>query len=298
MNEQEGAASAALQERMIDLPGLRMHVVEAGAGAPVLLLHGFPQSCREWAPVIMDLATDHRAIAPDLRGAGQTDAPAAGYDAPTVASDVIALLDALGLDRVALVAHDWSALVGFDLCLDHPERVSRYVAVAVPAPYIRMTPKLAWAMMRAMPHLWFQWVIATPGVGPRLLSRGRQRLAHWLLRSFEVRPMRDDDVAAHVAALRDPARAQAASKLYRRLILPGFMNVLRGTYHGRVLGTPTLVLFGAEDALIPHDALEVSPEDAPNTRVEFVPGGAHFLVDDNPAEVTRRIREFIGQPAT
>ena len=115
MNEQEGAASAALQERMIDLPGLRMHVVEAGAGEPVLLLHGFPQSSREWAPVIMDLATDHRAIAPDLRGAGQTDAPAAGYDAPTVASDVIALLDALGLDRVALVAHDWSALVGFGM---------------------------------------------------------------------------------------------------------------------------------------------------------------------------------------
>src|SRR6187200_267248 len=104
MDEPEGAASAALQERMIDLPSLRMHVVEAGAGEPVLLLHGFPQSSREWAPVIEDLATDCRVIAPDLRGAGLTDAPAEGYDAATVAADVIALLDALRLDRVALVA--------------------------------------------------------------------------------------------------------------------------------------------------------------------------------------------------
>lgn len=297
MDEKMDAAVTAVRERTIELPGLRMHVVEAGEGEPVLLLHGFPQSSREWAPVIATIATDCHAIAPDLRGAGQTDAPAGGYDSATMVSDVIALLDALGLDRIALVAHDWGALVGFDLCLKHPERVSSYVAVAVPAPYIRMTPKLAGAMMRAMPHLWFQWVIATPGLGPRMLSGGRQRLAHWLLRSFETRPMNDADVAAYVDALRDPARARAASKLYRGLILPGFMNIVKGAYRGRVLQTPTLVLFGADDALLPKDALTVSPEDAPRTRVEFVPGGAHFLVDDNPQEVSRRIRGFLRENA-
>ena len=55
---------------------------------------------------------------------------------------MIALLDELGLDRVDLVAHDWGALVGFDLCLDHPDRMSRYIAIAVPAPYIRMSQAL------------------------------------------------------------------------------------------------------------------------------------------------------------
>lgn len=277
--------------------GLKVHVVEAGSGTPVLLLHGFPQSSREYAAVMAHLSHTARVIAPDLRGAGQTDAPAEGYDLDTLVADVVGLLDALGLNRVALVAHDWSALIGFEVCLRHPDRVSRYAAIAVPAPYIRMTPTLAGAMMRAMPHLWFQWVIATPGLGPRLLSRGRQRLAYWLLRSFEVQPMRDDDVEAYVAALRDPARARAASKLYRRVILPGFMNILRGTYRGRVLRTPTLVLFGADDGLLPHDALGVSPQDAPDLTVEFVPGGGHFLVDDNPAEVTRRLRAFMELPA-
>ncbi|WP_052274289.1 alpha/beta fold hydrolase [Arthrobacter sp. L77] len=282
---------------MVIVAGLKVHVVEVGSGTPVLLLHGFPQSSREYPAVMADLSHGARVIAPDLRGAGQTDAPAEGYDLATLVADVIGLLDALGLNRVALVAHDWSALVGFEVCLRHPDRVSRYVAIAVPAPYIRMTPKLAGALMRTMPHLWFQWVIATPGLGPRLLSRGRQRLAYWLLRSSEVRPMRDDDVEAYVAALRDPARARAASRLYRRVILPGFMNILRGTYRGRVLHTPTLVLFGADDRLLPHDALSVPFEDAPDLTVEFVPGGAHFLVDDNPAEVTRRLRAFMELPA-
>nr|BFF12322.1 hypothetical protein GCM10025699_36250 [Microbacterium flavescens] len=102
-----------------------------------------------------------------------------------------------------------------------------------------------------------------------------------------------DDVAAYVEALRDPRRARAASKLYRGLILPGFMNALRGRYIGRVLHTPTLVLFGADDALLPKDALAVSPDDAPNTTVEFVPDGGHFLVDDNPDAVAQRIGDFL-----
>lgn len=284
---------AGIRSRTVTANGLRMHVTEAGAGEPVLFLHGFPQSSREWAPVMAALADRAHVIAPDLRGAGQTDAPRGGYDALTVVRDVIALLDELGIDRVNLVAHDWGALVGFDLCLQHPERIRRYVAVAVPAPYLRMTPALMAGMMKAMPHLWFQWVIATPGVGPRLLSHGRQRLARWLLRGFERRPMADADVEAYVEALRDPARARAASQLYRGLILPAFMNIVRGSYHGQVLHTPTLVLFGADDALLPKDALVVSTDDAPHTKVEFVPGGAHFLVDDNPDEVTRRVATFV-----
>ncbi|HEX5857308.1 MAG TPA: alpha/beta fold hydrolase, partial [Microbacterium sp.] len=284
--------TTGIRSRMVTANGLRMHVTEAGAGTPVLLLHGFPESSREWAPVMAALADRAHLIAPDLRGAGRTDAPKAGYDAPTVARDVIGLIDALGLDRVHLVAHDWSALVGFDLCLEHPDRIRSYTAIAVPAPYLRMNRAIAVGMMKAMPHLWFQWVIATPGVGPLLLSRGRQRLAHWLLRGFEGRPMDDADVAAYVEALRDPARARAASKLYRGLILPGFMNILTGKYLGRVLQTPTLVLFGADDALLPKEALEVSVEDAPHTTVELVTGGAHFLVDDNPEEVARRIARF------
>ncbi|MDQ7880218.1 alpha/beta fold hydrolase [Microbacterium sp. QXD-8] len=284
---------AGIRSRTVTANGLRMHVTEAGVGEPVLFLHGFPQSSREWAPVMTALADRAHLIAPDLRGAGDTDAPRDGYDAPTVVGDVVALLDELGIDRVDLVAHDWGALVGFDLCLEHPDRIRRYVAVAVPAPYLRMTPALMVGMMRAMPHLWFQWVIATPGLGPRLLSRGRQRLARWLIHGFEHRPMAESDVDAYVEALRDPARARAASKLYRGLILPAFMKIVRGSYHGRVLRTPTLVLFGADDALLPKDALTVSTDDAPHTTVEFVPGGAHFLVDDNPGEVTRRVAAFL-----
>jgi pimeloyl-ACP methyl ester carboxylesterase len=285
---------AGIRSSMVTANGLRMRVTETGTGRPVLMLHGFPQSSREWAPVMAALSDRARLIAPDLRGAGETDAPSSGYDSGTVQRDVIALLDELGLEQVDLVAHDWGAIVGFDLCLTHPERVRRYVAIAVPAPYLRMNRGLAAGLMKALPHLWFQWAVATPGLGPALLSRGRQRLAHYILHAFQVRPKAGVDEAAYVRALADPARARAASQLYRGLILPGFMKAVNGSYRGRVLRTPTLVLFGADDGLLPKDALAVSPDDAPHTTIEYVPGGGHYVVDENPAEVARRIGEFLG----
>jgi pimeloyl-ACP methyl ester carboxylesterase len=72
---------------------------------------------------------------------------------------------------------------------------------------------------------------------------------------------------------------------------------MRGTYRGRRLSVPTLVLFGAEDGLLPRDAMTVSSDDAPDLSIDFVPGGAHFLVDDQPAEVARRIGAFLNLPA-
>jgi pimeloyl-ACP methyl ester carboxylesterase len=132
----------------------------------------------------------------------------------------------------------------------------------VPPPHIRMSAALPWAMVKAMRHLWFQFAVADPALR-RLLAGGQQRLATWILRHFEVQPIPDEDVAAYLAALREPARAHAASALYRQLIVPEFMNIMRGRYRGRRLHIPTLVLFGAEDQLIPKDAMRVHEDDAP-----------------------------------
>ena len=157
-----------VEHAYVDLPGLRMHVAEAGAGEPVLLLHGFPQHWWEWRGVIPRLAPHYRVIAPDLRGAGWTDTPAEGYTSEQQRADVPALLDHLGLDRVRLVGHAWSAIVGFQLAIQHPERIQQYVSLSVPHPWFRFPPAILGGAWR----LWFMPVIATPGLGARLLGRG------------------------------------------------------------------------------------------------------------------------------
>ena len=99
--------------RVVDLPGLRVHVAEAGRGDPVVLLHTVFEHWYAWRHVIPRLATRYRVICPDLRGCGWTDAPRHGYEKESLAADVVNLLDALGLDKVRLVGHSLGGLVAF-----------------------------------------------------------------------------------------------------------------------------------------------------------------------------------------
>jgi pimeloyl-ACP methyl ester carboxylesterase len=86
-----------------------MHLVEAGEGGPIVMLHGWPQHWYLWRRVVPRLAPQTRVLCPDLRGFGWTEVPGRGYDRETMDRDVLALLDELGLDRVDLVGHDWAA---------------------------------------------------------------------------------------------------------------------------------------------------------------------------------------------
>lgn len=274
-----------VEHRTVQLPGLRMHVAEAGQGEPVLLLHGFPQTWWEWRYIIRDLAATHRVICPDLRGAGATDAPADGYARP--GQDLLDLLDALGIEQAHVVAHDWAAMAGYELCLRHPERVLSYVSLAVPHPWMRFSPKLLTVMWR----LWFQYAIATPGLGPWLLRRGG--LVRYLLRAYAVRPLESSDVDIFVAQFREPARARAGSALYRRFILPGAMRIARGAYRGMRLRTPTRLLYGADDPARLGEFLGGYEEHADGLTIVRVEDASHFLADEQPAAVLAEIRRAL-----
>jgi pimeloyl-ACP methyl ester carboxylesterase len=267
---------AGVEHRYVELPGLRMHVAEAGHGEPVLLMHGFPQNWWEWRKVIPRLARRYRVICPDLRGAGWTEAPDGGYDREQLVTDVLALLDELRLDRVHLIAHDWSALVGYELCLYHPERVLSYVSLAVPHPYMRFTPKLLTVMWR----LWFQVVIAMPRLGPWLIRRGP--LVRYLLRAYAANreAFTATDVELFTGQFRDPARARAASALYRRFILPSAQRIIRGAYRRTRLTTPTQLLYGALDPAGRADFLGGYADMADDLTVIRVEGAAHYIADE------------------
>lgn len=270
-----------------------MHVAEAGSGEPLLLLHGFPQHWWEWRKVIPGLAEHYRVICPDLRGAGWTDAPRDGYQAEQLVADVVALLDALELDRVRLIGHDWGALVGFLLCLAHPQRVERYVSLAIPHPFVRFDPRL----LAALPRLWFQYVIATPVLGPRLLRTGRQPLTRYLLDNYtsDRGAWSEQDIELFVAPFRDPARARAGSALYRGFIVPIFARVLAGGYRTMRLRTPTLLLFGSEDPNIRAELLGGYEDHADDLVLECVDGASHFIVDEKPDVVVQRSLDFFSQ---
>jgi pimeloyl-ACP methyl ester carboxylesterase len=108
---EEGRTMTPITHHTIRANGIRQHYREAGSGPPVVLLHGFPETGYAWRHQIPALGPRYRVIAPDLRGYGETDKPASGYDKRTMAQDLVALLDGLGIDRIALVGHDRGARV-------------------------------------------------------------------------------------------------------------------------------------------------------------------------------------------
>ena len=121
--------------RFVETNGIRMAVYEQGEGQPVILLHGFPELAFSWRHQLPALAAaGFRAIAPDQRGYGQTDVPAAvaDYRIEELIADIEGLLDALELESATFVGHDWGALVLWQMAMRAPGRMKRQVILNIP----------------------------------------------------------------------------------------------------------------------------------------------------------------------
>jgi pimeloyl-ACP methyl ester carboxylesterase len=132
--------------RKFRINGIDMNVSMAGDGAPVLLVHGFPDDHTVWRNQVAALVeAGYQVIAPDTRGCGDSEIlpEIADYRIDKLTADLIALLDVLKIDQVRLVGHDWGAVICWKLLLTHPERVERYVPVSVGHPAAYATGGLA-----------------------------------------------------------------------------------------------------------------------------------------------------------
>jgi pimeloyl-ACP methyl ester carboxylesterase len=151
----------------IPLPDVELSVAVAGTGPAVVLLHGWPHTWRVWSAVLPALAREHTVIAPDLRGMGASSRPASGHDAATVAGDVAHLLDALDVDRAAVVAIDVGVSAAFLLALQQPARVERLVLMEAVLPGLPG----AEAFFAGGPP-WWAGFHAVPGLAETVLPGG------------------------------------------------------------------------------------------------------------------------------
>jgi pimeloyl-ACP methyl ester carboxylesterase len=128
--------------RYVDTGELRLHAVTGGDGPPLLLVHGWPQTWYAWRLLMPALARDFQVIAVDQRGIGLSDKPQGGYDTGTLASDLVALMDALGHQRFALWGTDVGVPIAYALAADHRDRLDRLVVSEAPLPGISPSPPL------------------------------------------------------------------------------------------------------------------------------------------------------------
>jgi pimeloyl-ACP methyl ester carboxylesterase len=273
--------------RDIDLGDVRVHVAEAGDGPPLLLLHGWPQHWWSWRRLIPHLAKTYRVIAPDLRGWGWSSAPPGAYAKDTFARDVVAILDAEGLDRAKIMGHDWGGYTAFLVALDHPERVERLVALDIAPPWPgRPRPRHV-----ALPALAaYQALVATPAIGPRTMTAGRH-FVRTIIRagSGPGTKWADEELDAYADVLREPARAQASSSCYRTFLTRELPAALLRGDRSDELTVPALLLMGGFSPL----RWVLDPHPSRNLRVETVPRTGHFLPEEAPQQVLDHALPFL-----
>jgi pimeloyl-ACP methyl ester carboxylesterase len=277
-----------VSHRLVRARGLGFHVAEAGSGDDVILcLHGWPQHWYEWRKLMPALADRYRVLALDLRGFGWSDAPRDGYEKEEMATDVLAVLDELGLDRVKLIGHDWGGWIGFLLCLRAPQRFEKFLSLNIVPPWanLRNTVPHAW-------RFWYQWVILAPGLGYALHRRGDFVAKVLVGGSVRREAWSDREVRAFADNLMEPARARAGVQLYRVFNMREVMPIARGRYADARVEVPTLLVFGEDDFVLRPQMLAGYQRHAADMRVEMVPDCGHFIADERPELVAARAREF------
>jgi pimeloyl-ACP methyl ester carboxylesterase len=282
-------APPGIRHRRVKARGIEFHVAEAGEGEDVVLcLHGWPQHWYEWRHLMPALADRHRVIALDQRGCGESEATRDGYEKEELASDVLAVMDALGLERVKLVGHDWGGWIGFLLCLREPDRFERYLALNILPPWVNMRNLIG--------HAWrfsYQQLILAPGLGYQLHRRGDFVRRVLVGASTNKEVWTEEELAAFADNLTEPARARAAVQMYRVFNLREALPIARGRYADARLTVPTLLLFGVDDFVMRPSMLGGYQKHADEMRVELVPDCGHFIADERPDLVAARAREFL-----
>ena len=253
--------------------GIELHYEERGEGAPLLLIAGIPAVATDWAPLAERLSGARRVLANDNRGSGASTVTGGPYTTTQLAADAVALLDYVGIERTDVFGMSLGGMIAQELALGWPDRVERLVLGcthagvrhAVPQP--RETGR-AFGMetddwgtrMKALAPFAF-----APGADPAMLERF---------------------IAKKSGDLQDPEgyRAQIAA-------------VLAHDSHDRLpeVESPTLILTGDRDQVIPAQSSRVLHERIPGSRLEVIAGTGHLFFLERPEETQRLLIGFLGR---
>ncbi|MEM9729623.1 MAG: alpha/beta hydrolase [Myxococcota bacterium] len=281
-----------VSHRRVDVGPVELHVAEAGAGSPVVLLHGFPEFWygyrRQFRPLV---EAGHRVIAPDLRGYNLSDRPAGvdAYRMDLVARDIHGLVEAItGTDeRVDVVSHDWGTTVAWLYVMQHQSRVRRFVALAGPEPWY-MSRSLRWTQFRKHPYFFlFQYRFAE-----KLFARNDHAAVRQVFTGDERTPGAFEPSALdrYVEAFARPGATTAALNYYRAIkrIDPSEVRALQSP-----LAIPVMLLLAAHDRYV--DLSGAHPgEEWCRPRIETIDDSSHWLLTDAAAQVNELLLDFLG----
>ena len=292
-----------IEQRRLPLStGITMNVALAGGAdaPPVILLHGFPESHRTWGKVAPLLADRVRLIMPDLRGYGASDRPqdVAAYTTDLLVADIFALADALGVDRFALVGHDWGGAVAWAAAIRGNPRIERLAIINSPHPAIFQRSIIEDDAQRAASQ--YIRAFRDPGMEAAVAAMGVDRFFDKSFRNhLDLATIDPAERAQSIAEWSRPGALTAMFNWYRasQIVVPAMGEaaplpdwVTRGVPKLKI---PVRVIWGLDDAALLPLQLAGIGEVGDDVAVVPLKGVGHFAPWQAPDQVAAALAPFL-----
>ncbi|GAA4569054.1 alpha/beta hydrolase [Micromonospora coerulea] len=273
--------------RYVDAGEVRLHAVIGGDGPPLLLVHGWPENWYAWRMLMPALARRFEVIAVDQRGMGLSEKPAGGYDTGTQAGDLVALMDALGHQRFAVVGHDTGFAISYALAADHPERVDRLALAEIPG-----SPGTVQAPPLFLPgplndRLWHLGFNRIDKLNEQLVAGREDIFFRWEF-DAAAKKLPDDPINYYVQLLSNPDSLRGSFGWYRALDTTIAQD---GQRKNTRLAMPVLAI-GGEKSFGDHveEAVKAVADDVQSL---VIPGVGHFVAEEAPDEMLAALTTFL-----
>lgn len=279
--------------KYIEVLGSRMAYIDEGQGEVLVFLHGNPASSYLWRNVVPHLTPSYRCVAPDLIGMGRSDKPDISYRFVDHARYIAAFLDALQLERITFVLHDWGSALGFDWAMRHPERVHGLAFLEA-----ILTPVPSWDTFPEGARETFQG-FRTPGVGERLVYEENVFIERMLPGSI-VRTLSEAELDHYRAPFREPSSRKPMLVWPRELPIagePADVIAIVESYRAALTRSniPKLLLTGDPGGLIRAPLIAWCKQNLPNLEVVQVGAGIHYLQEDSPDAIGGSVAAWRGR---
>ncbi len=284
---------AGFTRTTIATQGATINVLIGGTGAPVLLLHGYPQTHVMWHKIAPRLAQDFSAVIPDLRGYGDSSKPPDGenhfgYSKRATAQDQVEVMDHLGFKQFAVVGHDRGGRVGHRMALDHAERVTKLAVLDIVP-----THKLYHNVNKEFATAYYHWFfLIQPSPFPEtLIGNNAEFYLNSLLGRLKPEAITPEAFAEYLRCFRDPATIHATCEDYRAAASIDLAH--DDADMDRKITCPVLALWAGKGAMHKmYDVLATWRERATNVSGKALPGG-HFLPEETPEETFAELKAFL-----
>ncbi|PQA54523.1 alpha/beta fold hydrolase [Siphonobacter curvatus] len=275
--------------------GVRLHYVEGGSGLPLLCLPGWPQTWYSYQPVALQLAQKYRVIIVDIRGMGSSEKPPFGYDKKTMAADILALVQHLGLLRVSIMGHDIGGMVAMSFAFNYPGFVEKLIILDGSHPtegilqmsLIPPAGTFSEKMDANRPYAWWMGFNQVKGLPEQLLAGRFQYLLDWLFHYVMIddRKMTSLERDVYAASYNDAESIRAANAWYQM-----FVQDIEDAKNYPPLEMPVLAI----GSYISYQYMKMGlPHVAKDLHLVGILDSGHYLFEEQPTQVLEAVFNFL-----